>query len=326
MKKTLILLALIFFSLFFLTLHGQNTIIDTLYSIPELDGDISLSVYSDDSHVGFNVPIFSVGDGFDPFETDIPYSRFFFSFLPPIIPEGYILANATFNIYQLGCRGDGQEGVYPIFNFESGDVYPPCLIDHINYGETLELEDFDSATLHQEQTISSTSEAGWRSMDVLDWVQDDIENDRQYTQTRLRLFPDHDADWHIDSIIFYGGAASEGKPFITYVYEAEAGIAGDSDILESNVFNLVNYPNPFNPATEIRFQISDGSEQDVRIEIYNAKGEKIKTLDPYLSSNKQYIAVWNGKNYADKSVSSGIYFYKLKSGKTTIVRKMVLMK
>ena len=87
-----------------------------------------------------------------------------------------------------------------------------------------------------------------------------------------------------------------------------------------------NYPNPFNPETTIYFETTNLHENS-RIEIFNIKGQKIKTFDVFLSGveGKSSI-VWDGKDDNSHPVSSGIYFYKIKSGEKSLSRKMVLLK
>ena len=88
--------------------------------------------------------------------------------------------------------------------------------------------------------------------------------------------------------------------------------------------NLSNYPNPFNPETKIVFNLPE--ECNVKLEIYNIKGQKVKTLlDCYMSPGRSEM-IWNGKDGNGKLVSSGIYFYKLKAGDYREVKKMVLLK
>ena len=85
-----------------------------------------------------------------------------------------------------------------------------------------------------------------------------------------------------------------------------------------------NYPNPFNPETTIRFSLSQPGK--VKIEIFNIKGEKVKTLvDQYLEV-KNYAMVWDGKDENRKSVASGVYFYKFQTGKHLDTKKMLLIK
>ncbi len=63
------------------------------------------------------------------------------------------------------------------------------------------------------------------------------------------------------------------------------------------------------------------------IEIYNLKGQKIKTFHVILSGVEgQTSVVWNGTDENNQPVSSGIYFYKFKAGKFEETRKMLLLK
>jgi Carboxypeptidase regulatory-like domain/Secretion system C-terminal sorting domain len=85
-----------------------------------------------------------------------------------------------------------------------------------------------------------------------------------------------------------------------------------------------NYPNPFNPVTNIAFSLDEATH--VTLEVYNIKGEKVKTLvDNNLPANT-YNKVWNGTDSNSKSVSSGVYFYKMKTGSYTATKKMILLK
>jgi len=90
-----------------------------------------------------------------------------------------------------------------------------------------------------------------------------------------------------------------------------------------------NYPNPWNPETWIPYQIA--SPSDVRIRIYNLKGQLVKTLDlgsqlPGFYLGKAKAAYWNGRNEAGETVSSGIYFYQIQAGKFNAIKKMVILK
>ncbi|MCF7793533.1 MAG: hypothetical protein K9N09_07215 [Candidatus Cloacimonetes bacterium] len=101
-----------------------------------------------------------------------------------------------------------------------------------------------------------------------------------------------------------------------------------------------NHPNPFNPRTEIRFQISEVRQiENAEISIYNLKGQKVITLPVILSdpalpdciegsgTPNSYSVIWNGKDESGKSVGSGIYYYNLNvDGKTEAVKKCLLLK
>ncbi len=85
-----------------------------------------------------------------------------------------------------------------------------------------------------------------------------------------------------------------------------------------------NYPNPFNPETSIAYSLKTSGL--VSLDIYNVKGQKVKTLINDNQEAGSHTAVWNGRDDKGNNVSSGVYFYKLKSGNYTSTRKMILLK
>ena len=85
-----------------------------------------------------------------------------------------------------------------------------------------------------------------------------------------------------------------------------------------------NYPNPFNPETNITYSVKETGK--VTLEIYNLRGQLVKTLVDDVNEAGDHIVAWNGTNEVGKSVSSGVYFYKMYSGKYTSTKKMILMK
>ena len=85
-----------------------------------------------------------------------------------------------------------------------------------------------------------------------------------------------------------------------------------------------NYPNPFNPSTIIHFSLS--AKVNLRIDIYNIKGQKIKTLVDDIYPAGSHSIVWNGTDDGGYSVSSGVYLYKMTADDYVGAGKMVLMK
>lgn len=81
-----------------------------------------------------------------------------------------------------------------------------------------------------------------------------------------------------------------------------------------------NYPNPFNPSTRIKFDVSVTSEP-VRISVFDITGREVSViLDEKLSPGK-YEVLWNGEMF-----SSGIYFVRMYSGNFSETRRMILIK
>jgi len=101
-------------------------------------------------------------------------------------------------------------------------------------------------------------------------------------------------------------------------------VNADDPIVKYESFS--NYPNPFNPSTTISFNISRELNEQIEIAIYNLIGQKIKTLVSDQFPVGQHSVVWNGRDYNGKSVSSGIYFYKLKTDNYEKTKRMVLLK
>jgi hypothetical protein len=85
-----------------------------------------------------------------------------------------------------------------------------------------------------------------------------------------------------------------------------------------------NYPNPFNPETTISYEMLQNGE--VTINVYNLKGQKVKTLVNDTKAAGEHTVVWNGKDDSGNNVSSGVYFYKMQAGRYTSTKKMILMK
>ncbi|MCK4654823.1 MAG: T9SS type A sorting domain-containing protein, partial [Candidatus Cloacimonetes bacterium] len=96
-----------------------------------------------------------------------------------------------------------------------------------------------------------------------------------------------------------------------------------------NIYPLItklegNYPNPFNPETVIKYQISN--DYKIKLHIFNIKGQLVKTLINEIKEKGYHTAVWDGSDDNSKPVSSGIYLYKLQVGKSTFIKKMLLLK
>ncbi|MFZ0390158.1 MAG: FlgD immunoglobulin-like domain containing protein, partial [Calditrichia bacterium] len=85
-----------------------------------------------------------------------------------------------------------------------------------------------------------------------------------------------------------------------------------------------NYPNPFNPATEIRYSLP--AETQVEITIYNALGQRVKTLLSGRQAAGNYTVSWNATNDNEQAVGSGLYFYRVKAGENTAMKKMLLVR
>jgi len=101
------------------------------------------------------------------------------------------------------------------------------------------------------------------------------------------------------------------------------------DIIPSQTVLLQNYPNPFNPETWIPFALAEDTL--VTINIYETNGSLVRRFNlgqrgagTYTSRDRALY--WDGRNDTGERVSSGIYFYQLRTGDFTAVRRLVIMK
>ena len=85
-----------------------------------------------------------------------------------------------------------------------------------------------------------------------------------------------------------------------------------------------NYPNPFNPVTNITYDIPEVAE--VRLDIYNVAGQKVRTLTQGHHEPGRYRIQWNATNDFGQQLSSGMYIYRIVAGDFVSVKKLILMK
>ncbi|MFQ6611003.1 MAG: T9SS type A sorting domain-containing protein [Fidelibacterota bacterium] len=101
-------------------------------------------------------------------------------------------------------------------------------------------------------------------------------------------------------------------------------IAGFVPLIPENFKLYPNFPNPFNPTTEIRYNIPEDTY--VQITVYNLEGRKIKTLvNEYLTSGYKKV-IWDSTNDNGIQVASGVYFYQMTAGSFSDMKKMVILK
>ncbi len=142
--------------------------------------------------------------------------------------------------------------------------------------------------------------------------------------------PDDDANYHITDSIgvhrMHGwgydyqltGAIIDGV-----IYGNVTGIADESGGKVSEYELLQNYPNPFNPETAISYYLPVSSE--VKLEIFNVLGQKIKTLVDQRQPAGHYTVRWDGTADNGEMAPAGMYFYRLTAGDYIAVKKMLLL-
>ena len=176
------------------------------------------------------------------------------------------------------------------------------------------------------ESIGTNVSLSWDAIGTnRDFVEYQIYRDDEFLDSTIQLF-------YFD----------QGVPTGTYSYYLTAEYSGDWESEPSNIVEIDhtdangiqipivnslngNYPNPFNPTTIISFSVAKTSSL-VNLEIYNLKGQKIKTLVNEILSAGNHSVVWNGTDNKEKAVASGAYLYKMKTGNYVSTKKMILMK
>lgn len=102
-------------------------------------------------------------------------------------------------------------------------------------------------------------------------------------------------------------------------------VAGTSDdLMLPKEFALTAYPNPFNPDVTIQYQIP--AHENVKIEVVNMLGQRVKTLVEASHSPGHYSVEWNGRNAYGQPAGTGIYFILVSRASGTSVTKITLLK
>jgi hypothetical protein len=103
------------------------------------------------------------------------------------------------------------------------------------------------------------------------------------------------------------------------------GVSDDTGASLPSQFTLAqNYPNPFNPTTTIAYSVP--RKADVRLEIFNILGQNVRTLVTESEAAGNYLAVWDGRDDHRRTLSTGVYLYRLTVGDAVLSKKMLLLK
>ncbi len=130
---------------------------------------------------------------------------------------------------------------------------------------------------------------------------------------RFRLVSDESGNgpgWFVDDVKIL--------PYTTAVEQK------DQQELPKNFALHDNYPNPFNNSTIIQYSLP--KSMHVKIEIYNLLGHKITTLVNVIKEAGMHTVEWNGQNDNGENMSTGLYFYRLRAGDFSAMKKCALVK
>ena len=129
------------------------------------------------------------------------------------------------------------------------------------------------------------------------------------------------------ALAIWRDARSSGKTEISGMYAQKiwTGAPGtDDEDVPATVSLEQNWPNPFNPETTIAFSLLNPG--DVRLDIYNIRGQKVKTLVNEQLTAGRHAFVWHGTDDNGNDMGSGIYLYRLSSDNQVRTRRMILLK
>jgi Peptidase family C25/Propeptide_C25/FlgD Ig-like domain len=272
------------------------------------------------------------------------------SLIPQTMPDevGIIISSTTILVDETGQFSvEVPVGIYDVIAFATG--YETIAIEDV---EVLESQVTTiSFELHYLQAPENLEAVTFDEIVNLTWDHEQpTENTGKNQNNNSREFQNFNVYRNVDGSAFevlasvteltYGDileAAGEYNYYVTAEYDQEN--ESDPSNIEIVIWDgtgsgnpLVpiadalyqNAPNPFNPDTTINFDLKE--EWHISLEIYNMKGQKVRTLINDQLSSGQHSIVWNGKDDNNKPVSSGIYFYKITTGDFQSTRKMLLMK
>ena len=304
-----------------------DTLIDSVYATPELDGYIFFSQNFQSLEVNNWMYCFSVGDLGESLIASDPNSitRSYVSFYLPEIPAGYELDSAYVRLYQYSSYGDGDvygnQEPFPLFYGQE----LPCIMDHIDYGDMLDVSDWtigdagESGTLQSNiGCISNYGDDGYRYLDITQSVLDDFDNGRYQTQYRIRFEVDTDWDNLTDALGFLTSWDDpEHDPMIVLFFKS---IMSTGEEVDMGIENIIVCPNPFYNTMLISFYAREERVQEVGV--YNLKGQLVKRL--VLSNNNlNFQAEWDGKDESGHDMSNGIYLIRVESENANVIKKVM---
>ncbi len=219
--------------------------------------------------------------------------------------QGNTIDKAELNIYRFfGCPSGGATTVriYPIS--EEWDENTWSETKHIGYNETTQYG------------IYAFSVNGMHTIDITDlvkaWADGTIENNG--------LVMVADANCKFAKCYSKEASNSEFRPYLNVEVTPISDVNEEDDNIEVNNFELFNnYPNPFNPSTEISFKLPETSQ--VSLIVYDITGMVVAEI-----VNNRLPAGYYSYNFNADNLCSGIYLYSIKTEHHSAIKKMILLK
>ena len=213
------------------------------------------------------------------------------------IVDGTEVASWDFSLSAQGDAGTCQLGGVDIFAGAIDNQTPNFYFDNVHFYKETSRPITSYNVYLDDVLVGNTTSTSFEL--------EDLTNGVEYTAGVIAVYNDTD---------------ESTMETVTFVY---SGVSSDEDI--TLVTELKgNYPNPFNPTTNISFSLANSGKVDLKV--YNSKGQLVKTLVNTEMEAANHNVVWNGNDANGKSVASGVYFYRLQTKDFSSTKKMMLIK
>ncbi len=182
-----------------------------------------------------------------------------------------------------------------------------------------------SSTTSSSQTIGNEGSYTWESTeqlvtDVQSWVDNP---DINFGWTLIGNESKNRTAKRFDS---KENPQEENRPILKVAFLTATKVEENNGIISGKFELAQNSPNPFNPATIIKYTIPAGNSEQFTLKVYDLRGALVKTLADNISSPGVYSVVWDGTDIKSNKVASGVYIYQLKAGVFIKSNKMIFMK
>lgn len=322
------------FSLFILlsiTLFSE-TYVDSVYSIPQLDGAVAVTYDGNPVSVNANTYEMIVGDfGTEGSFPTNSFSHSFLSFELPILPEDCHIDSIVLRMYQIVSYGNGGWEGFPFWDVPNGDTIK-CIVSHIDYGNELGFDDFEKGDIGNPFTYNHNigmitragmdsvtvgwGEKGYRFLNVTESVQLDYDNNRDLSQYRIAFEIDTDFDNLYDNLSFatYETYEYNWDPKLFFYYNTD--VSNEEAELNSD-FIIEITPNPVRDICYIYFEAKRRGTYS--IELFNIKGQKIISSGSLISQRGN-----NNFSFGTENLQSGVYFMKFKNNVVITTKKITI--
>ncbi len=342
--RTLITLVVVLFclQLWAQRYNRDSTIIDSLYAIPELDGDLtadSLGIPISIMNWTYDIMVGDIGHSGSPWLTN-GAQRAYVSFPLPSLPEGYLLVNATMRLYQYTSRGyiplsDTTVvcNYFPHWDVAGGDTIK-CIVSHVDYGLSLSLDDWAKGDDGNPDTYNPNvgeitweginepgnhGEAGYRYLDITNCVLHDLAIGSIFSQYRIAFQINTDYDYGADFVAFASmeNVFDEYDPVIFFTLYNPTSIS--EDLSPAVLVKVISSPNPF--TTQVTLNISLKYNSELRIKLFDLKGRVVKE-----SGSTHYSKGTHNISMDTNDLPSGVYLLQVKAGSEIITIKITCLK